>query len=235
MKLEQKPTLRIVKPMHKNRQSFEWQYGLVRKLVLIVTVVGALWVSGHKIIRSVQLPAIAHVLATAQNGSATTGTVAAATGIYLADSPDANLERMELDNLSQTHKTLDIAMYSFTDLSLADELARLAHSGVRVRVYRDREQFEEEESRARGGRESATSILVGAGIAVRVKRSRDLMHMKSYAQDGIFLRTGSANWSPSGLKWQDNDVLYMRSPSGVQEFEAKFERMWERSDNTIVH
>jgi phosphatidylserine/phosphatidylglycerophosphate/cardiolipin synthase-like enzyme len=34
------------------------------------------------------------------------------------------------------------------------------------------------------------------------------MHFKSYVVDGSLLRTGSANWSPTGLKRQDNDVHY---------------------------
>jgi hypothetical protein len=31
---------------------------------------------------------------------------------------------------------------------------------------------------------------------------------KSYVMDGTLLRTGSANWSPTGLKRQGNDVHY---------------------------
>ena len=37
------------------------------------------------------------------------------------------------------------------------------------------------------------------------------MHLKSYAVDGGLLRTGSAKWSPTGLKRQDNDVPYETS------------------------
>ncbi|MGI4831357.1 MAG: phospholipase D-like domain-containing protein [Janthinobacterium lividum] len=58
------------------------------------------------------------------------------------------------------------------------------------------------------GGENTTAILLAAGIEVRVKGARDLMHLKSYAVDGRLLRSGSANWSPTGLKRQDNDVLY---------------------------
>ena len=57
------------------------------------------------------------------------------------------------------------------------------------------------------------------------------MHLKSYAVDGRLLRTGSANWSPTGLKRQDNDVLYESSPVAVERFERKFEEMWEKPTN----
>ena len=122
-------------------------------------------------------------------------------------------------------------MYSFTDRELAEELATLARKGVRVRVYRDREQFSQE---MQWGGVNTTSILLAAGVEVRVKGAKDLMHLKSYAIDGHMLRSGSANWSPTGLKRQDNDVLYEASPEAVGRFEAKFEEMWAKPTNTVA-
>ncbi len=59
-------------------------------------------------------------------------------------SPGTNLERSELAKLETATRSVDVAMYSFTDRELAEELATLARKGVRVRVYRDREQFQHE-------------------------------------------------------------------------------------------
>lgn len=143
-------------------------------------------------------------------------------------SPETNLERSELTQLESATHSVDVAMYSFTDRELAEELAVLARKGVRVRVYRDREQFQQEEQ----GSVTTTSILLAAGIEVRVKGARDLMHLKSYAIDGRMLRSGSANWSPTGLKRQDNDVRYEASPEAVARFERKFEEMWGRAGNS---
>ncbi len=146
-------------------------------------------------------------------------------------SPETNLERSELAQLETATRTLDLAMYSFTDRELAEELATLARKGVRVRVYRDREQFTQE---MQWGGVNTTSILLAAGVEVRVKGARDLMHLKSYAIDGHMLRSGSANWSPTGLKRQDNDVLYESSSEAVRRFEAKFEEMWAKPSNTVA-
>ena len=142
-----------------------------------------------------------------------------------------NLERSELAQLDTATRTVDVAMYSFTDRCLAEELATLARKGVRVRVYRDREQFAQE---MQWGGGTTTGILLAAGVEVRVKGARDLMHLKSYAVDGRFLRTGSANWSPTGLKRQDNDVVYESSSEAVERFECKFEEMWVKASNTIA-
>lgn len=143
-------------------------------------------------------------------------------------SPGTNLERSELAQLETATRSVDVAMYSFTDR----ELAALARKGVRVRVYRNSEQFAQE---MQWGGVTTTGILLAAGIEVRVKGARDLMHLKSYAIDGRLLRSGSANWSPTGLKRQDNDVLYESSPEAVELFERKFEDMWAKPTNTGPH
>ncbi len=145
--------------------------------------------------------------------------------------PGTNLERSELVQLETATRSVDVAMYSFTDRELAEELATLAHRGVHIRVYRDREQFSQE---MQSGGPTTTSILLAAGIEVRVKGARDLMHLKSYAVDGRLLRSGSANWSPTGLKRQDNDVLYEMSPEAVERFGRKFEEMWTKPSNTTA-
>lgn len=146
-------------------------------------------------------------------------------------SPGTNLERSELAQLETATRSVDVAMYSFTDRELAEELAALARKGVRVRVYRDREEFAQE---MQWGGTTTTGILLAGGVEVRVKGARDLMHLKSYAIDGRLLRTGSANWSPRGLKRQDNDVLYESSVEAVELFERKFEEMWAKTTNTTA-
>ena len=155
----------------------------------------------------------------------------AQTGSHLY-SPGDNLEQSELAQLETATRSIDVAMYSFTDRYLAEELAALARKGVHIRVYRDREQFAQEN---RWGTGTTTGILLAAGVEVRIKGARDLMHLKSYAIDGRLLRTGSANWSPTGLKRQDNDLLYEASPDAVARFESKFEDMWNRTSNTTVN
>ena len=91
-----------------------------------------------------------------------------------------NLERSELAQLETATRTVDVAMYSFTDRELAKELVGLVRRGVRVRVYRDREQFQQE---AQWSGVNTTEILLAGGVEVRAKGGRDLMHLKSYAID----------------------------------------------------
>jgi phosphatidylserine/phosphatidylglycerophosphate/cardiolipin synthase-like enzyme len=121
-------------------------------------------------------------------------------------------------------------MYAFTDRYLAEAVLQAAHRGVQVRLYRDHGQYEDEQGR----RDSTTGMFQGdPNIQLRVKRARELMHLKAYCVDGTVLREGSANWSPSGLKRQDNDAHFTTDPRAVQEFQQAFESMWSRENDVV--
>jgi len=150
-------------------------------------------------------------------------------------SPAENLEQIDLARLREAQQSLDIAMYAFTDPYLAEAIVERARAGVQVRIYRDRSQFDEEEGRNNSKRQSTTTQFGGeSSIHVKVKASHELMHLKAYLVDGRVLRTGSANWSPSGLKRQDNNAHFSTDPAQIKAFQATFEAMWNRSDNRSV-
>ena len=104
-------------------------------------------------------------------------------------SPATNLEQSELQMLGSAKRSVDIAMYSFTDTELAAELVELARTGVKIRVYRDRTECQHEIERSDL---NTTAMLIAAGIEVRIKGQKDLMHLKAYRAGGC-VRTGSAN------------------------------------------
>ncbi len=151
-------------------------------------------------------------------------------------SPADNLERADLDQLDGAKKSIDIAMYAFTDRFIAEQLVKLARRGVVIRIYRDREEYEQEQRRGSQSQSGpAMELFRGrANIHVKVKGSRELMHLKAYLVDGVLLRDGSANWSPSGLKRQDNNAHFTSDPEQVKRFHDTFEEMWARSDNEEV-
>jgi phosphatidylserine/phosphatidylglycerophosphate/cardiolipin synthase-like enzyme len=153
---------------------------------------------------------------------------AASSPIYF--SPSTNLEEVDIVLIERARRSIDVAMYTFTDRRIADALRHAAERGVQVRVYRDREQYEEE---LRKG-SSVPSILAGSpNIEVRVKRSNDLMHEKSMLADAT-LRAGSANWSVSAARYQDNEVSVTTDPAMVAAFSREFRAMWDRPDNSQV-
>jgi len=155
-------------------------------------------------------------------------------GIHYA--PAENLERLDADALRKARRKIDICMYAFTSRFLAELLVDRARSGVKVRTYRDGEQFEEEQ-RWKGGLASTTNLLRGQrNIEIRVKppSQRLLLHLKMYQVDGVLLRDGSANWSPAGLKDQDNSLSFVTDPAALRSFERNFEAIWNRRNNRVV-
>jgi phosphatidylserine/phosphatidylglycerophosphate/cardiolipin synthase-like enzyme len=64
------------------------------------------------------------------------------------------------------------------------------------------------------------------GVEIRTKhKPGDPMHLKSYQIDGKLLRTGTANFSASGLKRQDNDLIVVESTEAAaskRALEARF-------------
>ena len=72
-----------------------------------------------------------------------------------------------------------------------------------------------------------------SNVEVRGKQAAGLMHLKSYLIDSQVLRTGSPNFSASGLKRQDNDVVVIRNARSIAQFAETFERLWARPGNKV--
>jgi phosphatidylserine/phosphatidylglycerophosphate/cardiolipin synthase-like enzyme len=145
-------------------------------------------------------------------------------------SPWQNLEEIDYNAIvSSRCNHLDIAIYSFTDWKLAQAAVICARSGRLVRIYRDYEQYEQEQKRGL----QVAHMLKRPNISVRLKSSTVLMHMKAWS-DGCILREGSANWSPSGEKQQDNSLAFINDRASVASFERAFEAMWIRNSNIII-
>jgi phosphatidylserine/phosphatidylglycerophosphate/cardiolipin synthase-like enzyme len=149
--------------------------------------------------------------------------------VYFA--PQQDLSVVDQEIIRSAKRSLEIAMYSFTDRRIAEELVDACHRGVVVELYRDRSQYEEETAR-----ESAVQAILHRcrDIHIRVKGSNELMHEKAYVADGVVLREGSANWSVSAARYQDNQLSITRDAPAIEAFRIDFAGMWQRGDNAII-
>ena len=152
-------------------------------------------------------------------------------GAVIHYAPAEELEHIDVQLIEKTTSDhLDIAMYAFTDMPIARAVVDAANRGVKVNIYRDNEQFAQEQRR-----EPYVLGLLRSNpnISIRVKNSRVLMHIKGWS-DGAILREGSANWSRSGEQDQDNTLLLTRDTQSVHGFESNFQHIWERTGNLVV-
>jgi len=142
--------------------------------------------------------------------------------------PRENLESLDAREIGRAQLSIDMAAYVLSDLEVIEVLIDAAERGVVIRLYLDRSQFAEH-GPTRGGLVEA--LLAHPNVAARVKGEGVLMHLKAYAVDGEVLRTGSGNFSRSGLASQDNDLIFITDPPTVDAFETNFERICARAQN----
>jgi phosphatidylserine/phosphatidylglycerophosphate/cardiolipin synthase-like enzyme len=139
--------------------------------------------------------------------------------------PTDHLERIDAALIGRASRSIDMAAYTLTDVAIIDALAERARRGVTIRLLLDAGQLYDRP----GSRPNMALQALEAtpGVTIRLKpKKRPPMHLKAYHIDGKWLRTGSANFTASGLKHQDNDLLIIDDPSLVAKFEAKFETLW---------
>ncbi|SFK28988.1 phospholipase D-like domain-containing protein [Methylocapsa palsarum] len=138
--------------------------------------------------------------------------------------PSENLERIDVGLIDGAQREIDMAAYVLTDWPVIEALTRAANRGVAVRIILDGAQL--------GQRAPTGPFQDLAGtptVQIRVKPAhKPPMHLKAYEIDGSTLRMGAANFSASGLKMQNNDLIVIDSPDAAISFKRNFEVIWKR-------
>jgi len=135
--------------------------------------------------------------------------------------PEERLDAIDAGLTGGAKSSIDFASYSLMDSAALDALNAANRRGVAIRIVLDPRERQD---------------FVGLGDlsdTVRIKRGGLFMHLKAYAIDGVTLRTGSANFSASGEREQDNDLIIIRGADAAAKFDAHFERMWDAAQPMI--
>jgi phosphatidylserine/phosphatidylglycerophosphate/cardiolipin synthase-like enzyme len=140
--------------------------------------------------------------------------VSAAESPEIHYAPAENLERFDVALLRAARAKIDIAAYVLTDWPVIDALIEAHRCGVTIRIVLDPSQT------------SDLDRLREVSQCLRISLPGPFMHLKSYSVDDMLLRTGSANFTASGMKQQDDDVVVIRDRAAVGAFEARFEQIW---------
>ena len=133
--------------------------------------------------------------------------------------PVENLEHIDIELIRSATKSVDMAAFTLTDWAIIAALkeaneAKACLDEVALDLQRQ-----------------ADAKLAEMNDVVRLKkRGSPYMHLKAYSIDGTLLRTGSANFSPSGLKQQDNDLIILRDPILAAKFEARFAEVYSAAE-----
>jgi phosphatidylserine/phosphatidylglycerophosphate/cardiolipin synthase-like enzyme len=136
-------------------------------------------------------------------------------------SPGEGIRRHLLRAIRDSRQQIDVAVYQFTSIELAEALAASKHRGVRVRVLTDQEKA------TAGG--TAMRILREKGVEVRSLgvSEQSLMHHKFSVFDNRVVATGSYNWTNTAERANYENLVLFDDRDVVARFTREFQRLWQ--------
>lgn len=141
----------------------------------------------------------------------------AKTEVYfsLYDDPEAII----INNIAAAEEFINIAMYTFTDIEIAQAILEARDRGIDVKIFLDRSQVKAKYSRSR--------YFVQNGIEVRISSNNYIMHNKFAVIDNEIVITGSYNWTASAGERNDEDLLVIDDNYIVERYQDQFNNLWD--------
>ncbi len=141
---------------------------------------------------------------------------------------DSHLSRTA-EELDGAQRSIDIAMYSFSDSGVKTAVLDAAERGISIRAILHKASEDRNDPAG-----TLSSDLEDAGIEVRWVNK--VMHHKYAIVDGVrtdlgqagegLLMSGSGNWSYSAGTKYDEDTLFLRDEKLLLSFQQEFELLW---------
>jgi hypothetical protein len=144
---------------------------------------------------------------------------------FVSPDVDGVIETAIIQAIDGARKSIDIALFSFTDDQLGDAVVRAARRGVTVRVILGVDQ-----DKMLGGEYEK---LVSTGVPVVVASVPGLFHHKFALIDGTLVITGSYDWSDTADKENYENVVFIHCSvltanlTVPERYAMEFNRLWE--------
>lgn len=161
--------------------------------------------------------------------SGTNSTITAYFNNPLAGLPDmrdlkaqANgLDERLIELIDSASDKMDIAIHSLNDKGLLDALWRASKRGVKIRIIT-------EDGYSSINREAYRRLKSCSNITVKTDGPDYRMHNKFMIVDETFVWTGSLNWTRSGIYFNANNAVLIRSDQVAKAYQSEFEQMFEK-------
>ncbi len=139
-------------------------------------------------------------------------------------SPDDDCEKQALAELKKARKSIRVAMYSFTSSALARALVDAARRGVEVTIIGDDHQM------SIGASEGVNAVLRSEPSIRDVRAHNDLgnyssIHHKYAIVDDETVLAGSFNWTAQANRYNDENMIVVKSKRLAQRFVRDFAAM----------
>lgn len=135
-------------------------------------------------------------------------------------SPRGGISSLIVKQIQNAQNTIDVEIYEFTRAEIMNALIAAKNRGVSIRILADSSEA------ALSG--SAIPKLEAAGIPVKrtAGSGGGIMHNKIAIFDRQVLLTGSYNWSTAAEESNDENALFLRTPSVIATYQTTFDNLW---------
>ncbi|MEI4269753.1 MAG: phospholipase D family protein [Candidatus Dasytiphilus stammeri] len=147
--------------------------------------------------------------------------------IEVGFAPAISASKLILQSISQAHRKIDIAAYSFTSKPISLALLAVQKRGVIIRIIADHKA---------NNRYTALTFLANHGISIRLNHHYAIMHHKFMIIDNKIVQTGSYNYTRAAAKQNAENVIVLNNaPYIALQYEKEFKRLWEESSVLQPH
>ena len=126
--------------------------------------------------------------------------------------------------INSAEKTMYIAIYSFTEDSIASAVLSAKQRGVDVKIIFDYDQST--------NAYSDDEKLIEAGVSVARRNGSGYMHNKFAIIDGNIVATGSFNYSQNADTRNEENLVFIASEEVASKFKSDFDKIWDSSVKT---
>ena len=131
---------------------------------------------------------------------------------------NSDCEKAVVAEITKAKKNITIAIYSFTRLSIAEELSKASSNGVDVRILWDTTQLEGNEYALK-----SKEIMEKAKVKIFMVKKESKMHHKFMVIDNETVLTGSFNFTTAASRYNDENLIAVNN----KKIAEKFLKAWE--------
>ena len=132
--------------------------------------------------------------------------------------PDEPCADKLIQFMQSAKQSLDVAIYELTDKKIVNAAIELSKT-IKVRFVVNVKQSD--------ASSTSYAMLKAAHIPVQVGNQKGIMHNKFTIVDGKRLELGSFNYTYKAASSNQENQLYLSTPSVVERYQARFELMFK--------
>lgn len=131
------------------------------------------------------------------------------------------------EKIESANTSLDIAMYSLTNIELINSIIKCHDNNVKIIIILDNEMTNKFNY--------FLKELLSKNIPIKTNDNpEEKMHHKFAIIDNKYIFNGSLNWSEKGVTKNHENILLLENEQIVSDFASQFNELWNKFKNVIT-